>query len=211
MNKWLISVLVIAAVFLVFQLVVSMTTSDIETPKYKVLKKYPRFELRQYESMMLATTNLGIASYDDKASEGFRTIASYIFGKNKSNEKIAMTAPVIYHADSISTLSFVVPRSKTEESMPVPIDSNLTFVVQAPKLLAVLDFGGFINNEKLAARMAELKKAVLKEGFQIKGKGYFFGYNPPWQLIGRKNEVAFELEKSSNAMRKTYQSFAEKF
>ena len=194
MNKWLISVLVIAAVFLVFQLVVSMTTSDIETPKYKVLKKYPRFELRQYESMMLATTNLGIASYDDKASEGFRTIASYIFGKNKSNEKIAMTAPVIYHADSISTLSFVVPRSKTEESMPVPIDSNLTFVVQAPKLLAVLDFGGFINNEKLASRMAELKKAVLKEGFQIKGKGYFFGYNPPWQLIGRKNEVAFELE-----------------
>ena len=194
MNKWLISVLVIAAVFLVFQLVVSMTTSDIETPKYKVLKKYPRFELRQYESMMLATTNLGIASYDEKASEGFRTIASYIFGKNKSNEKIAMTAPVIYHADSISTLSFVVPRSKTEESMPVPIDSNLTFVVQAPKLLAVLDFGGFINNEKLAARMAELKKAVLKEGFQIKGKGYFFGYNPPWQLIGRKNEVAFELE-----------------
>ena len=194
MNKWLISLLVIAAVFLVFQLVVSMTTSDIETPKYKVLKKYPRFELRQYESMMLATTNLGIASYDDKASEGFRTIASYIFGKNKSNEKIAMTAPVIYHADSISTLSFVVPRSKTQESMPVPIDQNLTFVVQAPKLLAVLDFGGFINNEKLAARMAELKKAVLKEGFQIKGQGYYFGYNPPWQLIGRKNEVAFELE-----------------
>ncbi len=194
MNKWLISLLVIAAVFLVFQLVVSMTTSDIETPKYKVLKKYPRFELRQYESMMLATTNLGSASYDEKASQGFRTIASYIFGKNKSNEKIAMTAPVIYHADSISTLSFVVPRSKTEESMPVPIDSNLTFVVQAPKLLAVLDFGGFINDEKLAARMAELKKAVLKEGFQIKGKGYFFGYNPPWQLIGRKNEVAFELE-----------------
>ena len=194
MNKWLISVLVIAAVFLVFQLVVSMTTSDIETPKYKVLKKYPRFELRQYESMMLATTNLGIASYDEKASEGFRTIASYIFGKNKSNEKIAMTAPVIYHADSISTLSFVVPRSKTKESMPVPIDQNLTFVVQAPKLLAVLDFGGFINDEKLAARMAELKKAVLKEGFQIKGQGYYFGYNPPWQLIGRKNEVAFELE-----------------
>ena len=194
MNKWLISVLVIAIVFLVFQLVVSMTTSDIETPKYKVLKKYPRFELRQYESMMLATTNLGVASFDEKSSEGFRTIASYIFGKNKSNEKIAMTAPVIYHADSISTLSFVVPRSKTQESMPVPIDQNLTFVVQAPKLLAVLDFGGFINNEKLAARMAELKKAVLKEGFQIKGQGYYFGYNPPWQLIGRKNEVAFELE-----------------
>ena len=194
MNKWLISLLVIAAVFLVFQLVVSMTTSDIETPKYKVLKKYPRFELRQYESMMLATTNLGVASFDEKSSEGFRTIASYIFGKNKSNEKIAMTAPVIYHADSISTLSFVVPRSKTQESMPVPIDQNLTFVVQAPRLLAVLDFGGFINNEKLAARMAELKKAVLKEGFQIKGQGYYFGYNPPWQLIGRKNEVAFELE-----------------
>ena len=200
MNKMTIFILsfvtflVIIVGLKLFTLISSVVPSDIETPKYKVLKNYPRFELRQYESMMLATTNLGVASYDEKSSEGFRTIASYIFGKNKSNEKIAITAPVIYHADSISTLSFVMPRSKTEESMPVPIDSNLTFVVQAPKLLAVLDFGGFINDKKLAARMAELKKAVLKEGFQIKGKGFYFGYNPPWQLIGRKNEVAFELE-----------------
>ena len=194
MNKWLLSFLVIAVVFLVFQLVVSMKTSDIETPKYEVLKKFPLFELRQYESMMLATTNLGPTTFDDKGSEGFRTIASYIFGKNQSNEKIAMTAPVIYHADSMSTLSFVVPKSKALGEMPIPIDSNLIFVVQAPKLMVVLDFGGFVNDEKIAARMAELKTAALKEGFQIKGNGFYFGYNPPWQMIGRKNEVAFEIE-----------------
>ena len=63
MNKWLLSFLVIAVVFLVFQLVVSMKTSDIETPKYEVLKKFPLFELRQYESMMLATTNLGPTTF----------------------------------------------------------------------------------------------------------------------------------------------------
>jgi hypothetical protein len=60
--------------------------------------------------------------------------------------------------------------------------------------MVVLDFGGFVNDEKIANRMEELQKAALKEGFQIKGKGFYFGYNPPWQLIGRKNEVAFEIE-----------------
>ena len=115
-------------------------------------------------------------------------------GTTKTNSTIAMTAPVIYHADSMSTLSFVVPRSKAKGEMPIPIDSNLIFVVQAPKLMVVLDFGGFVNDEKIAARMAELKTAALKEGFQIKGNGFYFGYNPPWQMIGRKNEVAFEIE-----------------
>ena len=200
MNKMTIFILsfvtflVIIVGLKLFTLISSVVPSDIETPKYKVLKNYPRFELRQYESMMLATTNLGVASYDEKSSEGFRTIASYIFGKNKSNEKIAMTAPVIYHADSISTLSFVMPRSKTEESMPEPIDSAIKFEKQEIKLFAVFTFGGFINDKKMDKRMNELKQAVLKEGLQIKGGGYFFGYNPPWQLVGRKNEVAFELE-----------------
>ena len=194
MNKVLLTLIIVVSVFFVFQIISAMKTSDIETPKYEVVKTYKDFELRQYEAMLLATTNLGPSSFDQKSSEGFRTIASYIFGKNQTNEKIAMTAPVIYHADSASTLSFVVPQSNAKGTMPTPIDENISFVKQEPKLLAVLTFSGFVNDKKINERFNELKKALKREGFEIKGKGYYFGYNPPWQLIGRKNEVAFELE-----------------
>jgi hypothetical protein len=196
MNKVLLTLIIVVSVFFVFQIISAMKNSDIETPKYEVVKTYKDFELRQYEAMLLATTNLGPSSYDQKSSEGFRTIASYIFGKNQTNEKIAMTAPVIYHADSASTLSFVVPQSNAKGIMPTPIDENISFVKQAPKLLAVLTFSGFVNDKKINQRFKELKKALQREGLEIKGNGngYYFGYNPPWQLIGRKNEVAFELE-----------------
>jgi hypothetical protein len=200
MNKMTIFIFSIVTFFVIivglklFSIISSVVASDIETPKYEVLKKYPKFELRKYEPMLLVTTDLGVASYDEKSGQGFRTIASYIFGNNKTNEKIAMTAPVIYHMDSTASFSFVAPSSNAKGRMPEPIDSVIKFEKQEIKLFAVFTFGGFINDKKMDKRMNELKQAVLKEGLQIKGGGYFFGYNPPWQLIGRKNEVAFEIE-----------------
>ena len=190
----IVTFLVIIVGLKLFSIISSAVSSDIEMPKYKVLKKYPKFELRKYEPMLLVTTDLGVASYDEKSSQGFRTIASYIFGKNKTNEKIAMTAPVIYHMDSTASFSFVAPSSNAKRPMPEPIDSAIKFEKQESKLFAVFTFGGFINDKKMDKRMKELKQAVLKEGFQIIGNGYFFGYNPPWQFIRRRNEVAFELK-----------------
>lgn len=197
MTVFIISVvtfLVIIVGLKLFSLISSVVASDIETPKYEVLKKYTRFELRKYEPMLLVTTDMGVASYDETSGKGFRTIASYIFGNNKSNEKIAMTAPVIYHMDSTASFSFVAPRSNAKGRMPEPIDSAIKFEKQESKLFAVFTFGGFVNDKKMDKRMKELKQAVVNEGFQIIGNGYFFGYNPPWQFIRRRNEVAFELK-----------------
>ena len=47
----------------------------IETPKHTLVKKENGFEIRQYDSMIIATTSVR-SDYSDAASTGFRRIAS---------------------------------------------------------------------------------------------------------------------------------------
>ena len=70
--------------------------NGIEKPDYKVVKKYNNFELRDYGSIVIATTSLE-RNYSRSNSVGFQKVASYIFGGNDKNMKIAMTAPVMTH------------------------------------------------------------------------------------------------------------------
>ena len=66
----------------------------IETPEYNLLDSEGRFELREYKSFLVAKTTVE-NDYKEATVAGFRKIANYIFGGNKSQLSIAMTAPVI--------------------------------------------------------------------------------------------------------------------
>ena len=68
--------------------------SEIETPEYQLLEKSGQFEIRMYEPMIIAITNIN-SNYRESTYTGFRRIANYIFGGNDQNMEIAMTAPVI--------------------------------------------------------------------------------------------------------------------
>ena len=66
----------------------------IETPEHNLLEREGRFELREYKSFLVAKTTVE-DTYKEATVTGFRKIANYIFGGNKSQLSIAMTAPVI--------------------------------------------------------------------------------------------------------------------
>lgn len=70
----------------------------VEEPKFEVLAQEAGFELRQYAPLIVAETWVD-GDMDAASGKGFRVIADYIFGNNKSpqsnqSSKIAMTAPV---------------------------------------------------------------------------------------------------------------------
>ncbi len=77
--------------------------SNVEQSKYQVVEKHDNIEIRDYAPMVVAETE--VSGERDKAiSEGFRTIAAYIFGDNTSAKKVAMTAPVTQQgSEKIST------------------------------------------------------------------------------------------------------------
>ena len=183
-----IVLLILSQFFMAYQ------SSKIESPKYTLIRSYDGFELRQYGSMILAQTVMKSKSYETSSSNGFRTVASYIFGGNDENKKIAMTSPVIMDMGDETKMSFVMPKEHSMTNLPEPNSDQVEIIPVAPKKYAVLTFPGYANNKKLKKYSDRLLKSVKAEGLETIGNIQFMGYNAPWQVIGRKNEVAIEVK-----------------
>ena len=193
MNKFLWISLAIVVVAGIGLLIVSFTSKNIETPKYKVINTYDEVEVRLYPKMVVAKTNLADKSFDNQGSNGFRTIAGYIFGGNEKNEKIAMTAPVVMNMGDSASMYFVMPKSYDKSELPTPNSKNVQIVEVAEKTLAVISYGGFSSDEKIEKHRKQLEQILQKNKLQTKGSYLYMGYNAPWDIINRKNEVAIEV------------------
>ncbi len=193
MNKFLWISLAIVVSAGIGLLIVSFTSKNIETPKYKVIKTYDEVEVRLYPKMVVAKTNLTDKSFDNQGSNGFRTIANYIFGGNEKNEKIAMTAPVVMNMGDSASMYFVMPKSYDKSELPTPNSKNVQIVEVAEKTLAVISYGGFSSDEKIEKHRKQLEAILQKNKLQTKGAYLYMGYNAPWDIINRKNEVAIEV------------------
>lgn len=166
----------------------------IEKPDYVVEKELSwRIEIRQYAAMVVAKTNLPGASFDDYGSQGFRNVASYIFGNNQNQQKIAMTSPVIMEQGQEASMYFVMPKQYAKTDLPQPNSSRVEITEVQPKRLAVIRFGGWASDRKIAKYQDLLKAALAKENIPFKEPFLFMAYNAPWDIIARRNEVAVEL------------------
>jgi hypothetical protein len=193
MNKFVwISLSIIVLGVVIFS-IVSFTSKDIETPDYKVLKTIDEVELRLYPKMVVAKTSLSDKSFENQGSNGFRTIANYIFGGNEKNQKIAMTAPVVMEMSDSATMYFVMPKQYKKEELPNPSSKNVQIVEEAPKTLAVISYGGYSSDKKIEKHQKELMQVLMKNNIKTKGAFMYMGYNAPWDVINRKNEVAIEV------------------
>ena len=193
MNKVFIILAVIIGIFFLSQLIMSFQSDKIETPKYTVLKKYDEFEIRQYDTMIIAQTILPSSSYDASSSMGFRRVASYIFGGNDKNESISMTAPVFMEMGDNTKMAFVMPKNYKLEALPKPDSEEVQLIVIEPKKYAVIKFSGYASDEKIKEKSQELQNLISREKLTKVGTFQYLGYNPPWKVIGRKNEIAVEI------------------
>lgn len=192
MKKLLI---VLASAGLLFIILLSMMRSSIETPDYEVLRVLGRkAEIRRYPELILAQTEMNAASYNENSSMGFRRVAGYIFGGNAEGEKIAMTSPVVMEMGTQTQMAFVMPKQYKMEDLPQPNSQQVQLTKKEARTLAVLRFGGYSDDAKIQEKAAELRALLQKEQIAYTDKLIYMGYNAPWDFIGRRNEVAFELK-----------------
>lgn len=187
----------------------------IEEPNYNVLETSGNFELRAYDSMIVAETVVS-GSMNKASNTGFRVIAGYIFGDNTSNsggsekismtspvtmeqesesesrsEKISMTAPVTMAADNGKwRVHFVMPSEYTLDTLPKPNNSAVTLREVPGQQVATVRFSGRASKEKTAAKTADLLAWLASKKITPTGKPELARYNPPWTLpFLRRNEV----------------------
>ncbi len=202
-----------AAIFI--GLLVATHVMATEEPKFKLIERNGEFELRLYEPMIVAETYVR-GSLSEASSAGFRLIAGYIFGGNKSrqsnvSEKIAMTAPVTLEQSSQKIamtapvmvennedrwrVHFVMPASHTLTSLPIPTDSRVSLREIAEQKVAVIVFSGFAGEDKVKDKTAALLDWIKSQGLEATSTPRLARYNPPWTLpFMRRNEILINIK-----------------
>ena len=197
-SMWIV-LIVLTVVFIAFQSFMSISNSNIEKQQYRVVKAERGFELRYYPPATFATVKSSAKSYRELSGSGFRKIAGYIFGDNESSTKIAMTSPV--HMDineKESSMSFVMPSNYDVKSLPKPNDARVEIHQTPGEYAAAIEFGGFANDASIRKHAEELKQLLDEKGIKTIGNFRYLGYNPPYQIIARKNEIVVAVEWNEN-------------
>lgn len=171
-----------------------MATTKTETQSYRVIRVEKLFEIRYYPAAIMAKISSSLKSYRDLGYSGFGKLAKYIFGGNDENKKIAMTSPVHMDIGSyISTMAFVMPSHFKMDNLPKPNNADIIIETSAPEYVAVIKFGGFANAKSIDEHKVILENTLKDKGLTFYGNFRYLGYNPPYQLFGRRNEVIVAL------------------
>mmetsp|Transcript_16420 Transcript_16420/g.48914 ORF Transcript_16420/g.48914 Transcript_16420/m.48914 type:complete len:231 (-) Transcript_16420:786-1478(-) len=173
---------------------------DLDCPTYEVLDEdlgSSGIELRSYAAGVWVSTNVSDVGYDEAVGLGFMRLFRYISGANKDEQKIDMTAPVRVllipgegpFCESHFTVSFYVP-PELQASPPLPTDSSV-FVQPSPAAsYYVSSYSGFTSEKRLLEHaFSEMKQLeILGRDFDA-SVFYAAGYDSPFRLLGRHNEV----------------------
>jgi len=174
--------------------IVKSTPEGLQTPEYSVLKKTDNYEVRQYASYSVCSTELEVDS-DDKSStmnpivtgKGFNKLADYIFGK-----QLSMTTPVIISSGS---MEFVLPSGLTLSSAPVPDAIEVVLKDVSPEVVASKEFTGLATDGEVMRQRTALEDALISDGIAYDNLSFrVLQYNPPYTLPWlRRNEVILKL------------------
>jgi hypothetical protein len=184
-------------IFIVGQFFFMKTISDIEMYSYKVLKKYDLFEIRKYDAANFSYVTMKTDSYQKSSGSGFKSLAGYIFGGNEKKESISMTSPVVMNLDEKVTMQFMIPKKYNLDDLPKPNNPDVKFKTEKEKFMATIAFGGWSSDKKIAEYTDKLKTLLKENGITHLNNFSYFVYNPPFQLINRRNEIAVEIDIKS--------------
>ncbi len=202
MKTTIIIIISLLSIMAVTRLMAAERSSGIEEYPYTVLESYPGFEVRLYEQAIFARTHIDAETYRAGSGNGFRTLASYIFGGNDRSEGIAMTAPVAMRWDDGMVMEFMMPAKYSLETLPAPNRSNIELYEKPAVIMAGLTFGGWANDRKIASKIEELSGYLEEHGISHTGQFQYFGYSSPYQMINRRNDIVVQLEDWNKSVAK---------
>jgi hypothetical protein len=200
MHRFLLALALLAA---------PLVSRAIEEPEFVVERQLGAVEIRRYAPYVVAQV-LVQGSAEDAGNDAFRILAGYIFGKNKGERRLEMTAPVMQASAPVTLpmtapvtrsaagsgwlVQFVLPRGVTLASAPEPLDARVQLREVAAARLAAIRYSGFWSDANYDEHLAKLRHTLTEAGIAWSGEPVFSRYNPPfmpWFL--RRNEIWLAL------------------
>ncbi|MDE4908143.1 heme-binding protein [Methanogenium marinum] len=176
-----------------------MKTDMTDTIPYEITGEAGEIEFRRYPALVIATVESTLNN------AGFNLLFSYITGKNSTqksipmtspvitSEQIAMTAPVVSDATS---MSFVMPQGLTRDEIPEPLDGRVQIMTLPEREVAVIRFRGYARENEVTAAEGRLREGLKQAGIVSVGESFLMRYNPPWTPgFLRRNEVGVEVKR----------------
>lgn len=159
-------------------------------------------EIRNYPAALWASTNISGINLIDAENIGFNRLFDYISGDNDSGDAIDMTSPVTTrvipgagpNCNTTFIVSFFVPFAYQDSGPPSPNSALVYIESREPLQVAVSEFGGFAPQAEVIAKAAQLEGEVedaqtLELDPAYPDIWFFAGYDPPFRLTNRHNEV----------------------
>ena len=186
-----------------------MTSHATAEPEYKVVLTLEGIEVREYAAYAVAEVVVpGPAG--DAGSNAFPILAGYIFGKNKGERKLEMTAPVTQTAAPVKLemtapvtqaaapggflVQFVLPKGVTRANAPEPLDARVMLRDIPPSRVAVIRYSGFWSDANYNEHLEKLQAALRAAKLDWTGEVIYSRYNPPFTpWFMRRNEIWLHL------------------
>ena len=192
-------------------LTMPILSKAVEEPVFDVVRELaPGIEVRQYGGYAVAEVRVpGPAGA--AGNQAFPILAGYIFGKNKGERRLAMTAPVTQAAAPVKLemtapvtetavsggylVQFVLPKDVTAASAPEPLDERVQLHDVSPMRVGVIRYSGFWSKSNYDEHLAKLQVALSSGNLRWSGEPVYSRYDAPfkpWFL--RRNEIWLRLE-----------------
>lgn len=187
---------------------------------YQVIRKFEHFEVRLYPEHIVAQVLIE-SSFEDAGNRAFRYLFAYIAGENRTNQKVAMTAPVVQDVASMKIemtapvlqqevsdpatdtgsesyrVAFVLPEGFTLENAPCPTNPRVVLRVVPESTAAVIRFNGRWSAQSYERHLTTLRTAMKEAGFSSLGAPRFARFDPPMKpWFMRHNEIMLDVESS---------------
>ena len=191
----------------------AMPAHAIDEPAYAVVQTTDVFEVRQYAPYLVAEVVVP-GPVSEAGNQGFSLLGGYIFGKNKGERKLEMTAPVTQTAlppappvklemtapvTQAATaggflVQFVMPKGYTLATLPEPLDARVKLREVPGNRVAVIRFSGSWSQSTYEEQLQKLRSALAAAGMTTAGEPVSSRYNSPFSLpFLRRNEIWLSL------------------
>ncbi|MCS6820187.1 MAG: heme-binding protein [Chitinophagales bacterium] len=184
--------IIVSLVLITFNFIMGRTPQQ----PYQLIARKENIEFRYYPQAVIAHFENNIPGYNRAANENFRVLASYIFGQNDRNEKIPMTAPVhVELKENAVAMSFVMPQGYHLTNLPKPLHPSIELQKTAACYVAAIRFGGWASDRIITDKIQQLHNLLQRWGIKHHNDFKFLGYNAPWQILFRRNEIVVSIDE----------------